>query len=377
MTRVIGIDPGTLSFDLCGLEDDQIFLDTTIASPEISANPQVLIEALQAARPLDLVIGPSGYGLPWVRIEEFSEEDLFLFVLAAEREHRQPTGVEGMYELVAGLREANLPVLFMPGVIHLSTVPAYRKANKIDMGTADKLCCVALGIFDQARHHHLDYYETSFIYVEVGGAFTAVIAVQGGQVVDGLGGSSGPPGFYALGAMDGELGYLLGEFQKKVLFSGGVAYLAGQPTLSPEEAAARLEIDPTVRQAWEALFEGITKSVAAEMTVVPMAREILLSGRLCRIPVVLAELTRRLSHFAPVRRIGGIANIAKEAAQGAALIANGMLKGQLVDLVDTMRLREARGTVLDYIHVDAAEELKQKYLKSFHIPTPNPHLPFR
>ena len=173
MTRVVGIDPGTLSFDLCGLEDGHVFLDTTIASHEIATSPQILIEALHAARPIDLVIGPSGYGLPWVRLEEFSAEDLFLLTLNDERDHGQSSGVGGMRQLIAGLRETDLPVLFMPGVIHLTSVPAFRKANKIDMGTADKLCCAALGVFDQARHHHLPYSETSFIYVEVGGAFTA------------------------------------------------------------------------------------------------------------------------------------------------------------------------------------------------------------
>jgi predicted butyrate kinase (DUF1464 family) len=241
-------------------------------------------------------------------------------------------------------------------------VPEHRKANKIDMGTADKLCCLAVGIFDQARRYHIAYRETSFIFVEVGGAYTAVMAVRGGQVVDGLGGSSGAPGYYSLGAMDGELAYLLGQFPKSVLFSGGVANMTGQPTLSPEEALALSETDPAIGRAWEALFEGVTKCVAAEMTVVPTVREILISGRLCRIPAVREELAERLSRFAPVHRISGIAQTAKEAAQGAALIADGMMGGQFADLVETMRLKEAKGTVLDYLHVSLTDELKQKYL---------------
>ncbi len=97
------------------------------------------------------------------------------------------------------------------------------------MGTADKLCAVALGIFDQSRRLNLDYDATSFIYVELGGAFTAVIAVENGKVVDGLGGTSGPLGYLALGAMDGELAYLLGDFHKELLCSGGMAYIAGHP----------------------------------------------------------------------------------------------------------------------------------------------------
>jgi len=180
--------------------------------------------------------------------------------------------------------------------------------------------------------------------------------------VDGLGGSSGGPGYQALGSLDGELAYLLGTFPKSVLFSGGVAHMAGQPELSPEDLLAQRETEPAVRRAWAALFEGIAKSVAAEMTVVPTAREIILSGRLCRMPAIREELAQRLNRFAPVRPISGIAETAKEAAQGAALIADGMAGGQFAELVETMRLKEARGTVLDYLHVSLVDELRQKYL---------------
>jgi predicted butyrate kinase (DUF1464 family) len=366
MTRVIGIDPGTVSFDLCGLEDGHIFLDTTIPSAEIAANPEALTHVLNEARPLDLIIGPSGYGLPWVNIETFAERELFLFILADERERARVSVLGGMGDMITSLKAANLPVLFMPGVIHLPTVPEYRKANKIDMGTADKLCCLALGIFDQARQHQIGFDETSFIFVEGGGAYTAVMVVNNGQVIDGLGGSSGGPGFYALGTIDGELAYLLGTFPKEVLFSGGVAHQAGQPTQSPEALLALRETDRAVHQAWEALFEGIAKSVAAEIIVLPKPREIILSGRLCRIPEVRAELERRLNHFAPVRWISGIAETAKEAAQGAALIADGMAGGQFANLVETMQLKEAQGTVLDYLYLNQAQELRQKYLKPTH-----------
>lgn len=362
MARVIGIDPGTLSFDLLGLEDGNVFLDLTIPSAELAANPQKLVDALNDAKPLDLVIGPSGYGLPWVSIEEFSEQDLFLFILADARERDHISVLGGMADMIASLKETDLPIVFMPGVIHLPTIPAYRKANKIDLGTADKLCCLALGVYDQARQHQIPYEETSFIFAEVGGAYTAVMAVQDGRVVDGLGGSLGGVGYYSLGGMDGELAYLLGTFHKDLLFSGGVAYIAGQPTLAPEELLQLGAEDAAVAQAWEAIYEGVEKSVAAELTAVPEPREILLSGRLCRSDVFRDELSRRLQKFGPVRRVSSIANVAKEAAQGAALIADGMAGGPFADLVETMQLREASGTVFDHLHVNAADALRQKYL---------------
>ncbi len=361
MSRVIGIDPGTISFDLCGLEHGAVFLDASIPSTEIAANPQILIDHLVSAKPLDLIIGPSGYGLPWVSIEEFSQRDLFLFIL---KKRGRVSVLGGMSKIIKLMKKSGLPIIFMPGVIHLSSVPAYRKANKIDMGTADKLCCAVLGVFDQARQLAIPYNQTSFIFVEVGGAYTAVIAVAKGQVVDGLGGTIGGPGFYSLGMMDGELAYLLGDFGKEVLFSGGAAYIAGRPELSPEEAAGLRVTDKQLKQGWEAIIEGVVKSVAAEMTAAPAAKEILLSGRLCRIPAIRDELTARLSRFAPVRRVKGITQGAKEAAQGAALIADGLAGGQFSDLVQTMNLKEAQGTVLDYLHIRGAQELKRRYLGS-------------
>ena len=78
-----------------------------------------------------------------------------------------------------------MPVYFTPGVIHLKTVPAYRKWNKFDMGTADKVCCVALGIKDQSERLSISLEETSFIYVEVGYGFTATIAIEGGKLLMG------------------------------------------------------------------------------------------------------------------------------------------------------------------------------------------------
>ncbi len=362
MARTIGIDPGTVSFDVCGLDDGRVFLDTSLPSPEFAANPQTLIDLLQSAQPVDLIAAPSGYGLPLVPIEKFGDQERFLFTLVDESERGRIPVLGGMGKMIPLMKVSGLPLLFIPGVIHLPTVPEHRKANKLDMGTADKLCCLALGIYDQARHYGISYQETSFIFAEVGGAYTAVMAVAGGKVVDGLGGTVGGLGYYSLGSMDAELAYLLGGFHKELLFTGGAAYVAGRPELSPEDFADLAEKDERARMAWEALMEGVVKSVAAELVTVPNPREILISGRLCRTEKIRQELTRRLSTFGPVRRVDGFARVAKEAAQGAALIADGLAGGPYAGLVEVMEIRGAAGTVLDHLHVRDSAAIKQKYL---------------
>src|SRR5260370_33331938 len=83
MPRVIGIDPGTVSIDLCGLDDGRVFLDRSVPTADALADPAGFVALLEHAGPLDLIAGPSGYGLPLRRAAEASEEDLRLAVLAA------------------------------------------------------------------------------------------------------------------------------------------------------------------------------------------------------------------------------------------------------------------------------------------------------
>jgi predicted butyrate kinase (DUF1464 family) len=364
MARALGVDPGTVSFDVCGRDGDQVILDQTLPTAEVSARPEHLVDVLRSAGVVDIVVGPSGYGLPWVSIEDVGPAEIDLMMLGEERSRPGESIVPGMNRIVSALRQSGLPIRFAPGVIHLATVPEHRKVNRIDMGTADKLCAVALGVWDQSRRFGVRYDETSFIFVEMGGAFAAVIAVEGGLVVDGSGGTSGAMGYRSLGAMDGELAYLLGAFPKGSLATGGVAWVAGTPDGTPEELISLLPSEDRVAVAWEAFLEDLVKRVAAEMTVVGVPREILLSGRLSRIPQVRDRVTRGLSSFAPVRALEGFARVSKEAAQGAALIGQGLMGGPLEDLVESMRLREARGSVLDHLYVVGAEDVRRRHLET-------------
>jgi predicted butyrate kinase (DUF1464 family) len=362
MARAIGIDPGTVSFDLCGLEGSHLFLDETIPTEELASNPQPLVDLLQRAGSVDMIIGPSGYGLPWVSVQELDSREKALLLLSRKEDEDRDTIIGGLGRVLSLLKASGLPIYLAPAVIHLSTVPAHRKVNRIDMGTCDKVCAVALGVYDQARQLDISCEQTSFLYVELGGAFTAIIAVDGGAIVDGIGGTSGSLGYLASGAMDGEVAYLLGDSPKGTLASGGVAYVAGEPNASPERLIARASADNRCSLAWDAFAESLVKGVGSLMTVVPSPTEILLSGRLCRIPPILQRVEESLTPFAPVRRVRGFAQVAKEAAQGAALIAEGLAGGKNEGLVGAMRLREADGSVLDHLYLTGSQALRDEYL---------------
>lgn len=353
MPRVVGIDPGTVSFDILGLQDGEAFLERSVPTPEVARRPETLLGALQAALPLDLIAGPSGYGLPLVPIAAVGERELNLLCLAQPGDE-SPIG--GLRTLVRLLREARLPVIFTPGVIHLPTVPAHRKVNRIDLGTADKVCAAAAAIEEQRRRLDVPYAETSFVLVELGGAFTAVLSVEAGRIVGGQGGSSGPLGYLACGALDGEVACLLGGVSKKTVFSGGVAFVAGNPDAAPEALALRQ--DEAWRLARDAFVESLVRAVAGELAVASPPREILLSGRLSRIPGFREPVVAALSRLGPVRCLD-VGTKVKEAARGAALIADGLAAGRYRELVEVMRLREARGTVLDQLYLTGADEVRR------------------
>ncbi|HSL96834.1 MAG TPA: DUF1464 family protein [Thermoleophilia bacterium] len=371
MSRVLGIDPGTVSFDVCGRDGDEVFLDATLATVEVGADPMGLVDVLRAAGPVELIVGPSGYGLPWTHAADVGPEELDLLLLAGDGDGSRGSIVRGMGRLLLALRDSGLPVCFAPGVVHLPTVPDHRKVNRIDMGTADKLCAAALGVWDQARRLALPYDETSLLYVELGGAFTAVVAVEGGAVVDGSGGTCGAMGYRALGAMDGELAFLLGGFAKDTLATGGMAWVAGRPDAAPEEVVAAAAEDGRAAAALDAFLEDLLKRVAGHVAVTGEPREVVLSGRLVRVPALRDAVAGRLERFAPVREAGGFAEHASEAAQGAALIAQGLLGGGAEEaLVDALRLREARGSALDHLYIAEADALRRRHPQSRRVSSP-------
>jgi predicted butyrate kinase (DUF1464 family) len=343
MTRVVGIDPGTVSIDVCGMTDGQLYLDRSWPTEEALAHPDGFIEFLTQSGLPDLIAGPSGYGLPLLRAAEATEADLRLAFLAAPDE---PGGITGLRGLAKRLSASGLPVVYLPGIIHLDTVPDHRKINRVDLGTADKLCAAVLGIHDQSQRLGCRWEEVSFILVELGGAFTAAVAVERGLIVDGIGGTSGPIGWRAAGALDGEVAFLAGSISKAALFQGGVTSLVQR---EPAKAST----------AMEAYLEGAGKAVRQLRCSAPSAREILLSGRNAAEPAIQQRLAADLADLGPVRMLAGFAARTKQGAQGAALLADGLAGGVHAELVSRLRIREAKGTVLDHLVFIPPEAARQ------------------
>jgi predicted butyrate kinase (DUF1464 family) len=300
--------------------------------------------------PYDLVYGPSGYGLPLVPAAEVGEHELSEMVLVRPDEARAEAGIGGMRSLLRSLARSGLPVVFGPGVIHLSSVPPHRKYNRIDLGTADKVCAAAYAIVDQSTRSAIAPHETAMILLELGGAFSAALAIAGGQVVDGVGGSSGPLGVRAAGALDGELAYLLGPaLRKQTLYTGGALDPAGALAITDLES---LWSAPAYAEGWTALIESVAKAVRGLLVSVPTPHEVVVSGRLARVGGLIAALAASLGDVAPV--VALTPGRASEAAHGAALLADGLAGGRSAPLVELLKLRESSGSALDHLRIDGA-----------------------
>jgi predicted butyrate kinase (DUF1464 family) len=218
------------------------------------------------------------------------------------------------------------------------------------MGTADKVCAAAYAIADQSSRLGIAAEQSSMVLLELGGAFTAALAIDAGQIVDGMGGSSGPLGARAVGALDGEVAYLLAPvLRKDTLYSGGALDPAG--TLETADLDA-LWASADLAEGWTALREAAAKAVRALLVSVPAPREIVVSGRLARLPALVAGLAGLLEDVAPVASL--VPGRASAAAHGGALLADALAGGRHAGLADALRLRESSGTALDNLRVIGA-----------------------
>jgi len=231
-------------------------------------------------------------------------------------------------------------------VIHLPTVPRWRKFNKIDMGTADKMCIGAFSVEMVSQKKGVSYSEVNHIVVELGGGYNGLITIEEGRIVNGIGGTLFPgPSFMNAGAMDGEIAYLLRGFEKTLLFQGGASYLTGSESLPIEDFTGESYPD-----AFSAFTEGILFAVCSQRALLG-SREIYLSGRLTKYEKIYHPVKVCLEELGySVSPLPALSNRSKAAAQGYAMVGNGLYGGCYQPLVKHMMIDRAEGSVLDYVY---------------------------
>jgi predicted butyrate kinase (DUF1464 family) len=323
MSRVVGVDPGTSSLDLLLLVDGLAAAQHRFAPTALQGDADCLNSLLEAWAPIDLIAGPSGYGLPLIYRENIDLATIDLMALTRPHDRGKSVGVLGFRSWVQAFLETPWPLVFLPGGIHLPTIPEHRKLNKIDMGTPDKVAVAGLAIHsDQDRH-------SSFAVIEVGSAFTALLVIQDRRLVDASAGTCGPIGLKSSGVWDGEAAYWLGPLTKADLFRGGWTDMG--------------------THADEAFGESLRKHVAALRAVTPFDFAYISGASLDRphVRMMVENALKSLVDIAPLPSIDGA--WVKHASQGAALLADGLAGGAHLRLVEDLALRHASGTILDYL----------------------------
>ncbi|MEM4868203.1 MAG: DUF1464 family protein [Ignisphaera sp.] len=375
MVRVIGTDSGTKSYDIFGFDDEsgEILVDESIPRDEMVRDPSIIIKRLKQidnVYRIDAIVASSGYGMPLKLARDATDEEIAMATFVTENDVKRGLRILGLRKLMKMLKEdkqLNEKTYFTPGVIHLPTVPRYRKINRIDMGTSDKIYSVALAIARHAEAKNISYSSVNLITVEVGFAYTSAIAVKCGEIVDALAGTSGFPSYLGGGFIDGEIFYAVAnavEVSKEVLFRGGAAYLSNiDPFRTPIEMFIEME-----DEGYRLMLESIAKDISVLM-VSTEPDSIYFSGRFTRVKKFMEDLSRYLEEnlFKKFRespmivKLESRGRIAKEAAEGAAIIASGIVGGRYKELVNVLRLRESSGTIFDYINIVDREKLIEKY----------------
>ncbi len=314
----VGIDAGTKSYAVYIFETDEHF---EFDSQDVRKNPEDFVNFLEDIR-MDCGAGLSGYGLPVKRMDEVTEREFFEMTLNMEKD--RTIGMRRVIELV---RSRRIPVFTVPGVIHLQTVPEYRKINRIDMGTYDKVCSTAYVLYKYGI-------EESFVLAELGYGFNAFVAAKNGKIVDGIGGTSGFPGYRSISAIDGELACLMGVVRKDVLFMGGLeSYF--------EERG--IDFDEKIYAEW------VLKGINAVNTSLNADR-VYLSGRFSKKALKAVAERFEVIHLDEDGK--------KISAVGAGIIASGYAGGEGKEVVDRLELLKAKGSVFDHITGDIRKLLK-------------------
>lgn len=364
--------------DIVAIEESdggfRVVYEEAIPRMLVVKNPGIIVERLSMLvreNNVSSIAVSSGYGVPLKRAQEAGREEIRAATFIHRGDEERGLRILGLRRAMELLAESDLPVWFTPGVVQLPTVPEWRKLNKIDMGTSDKVYSAAAALREEVEDRGTPVEEADIIVLEVGYAYTAALALESGRIVDGIGGTAGFTGYMGAGAWDSEVAYLAAfiepGFSKERLFEGGAAALlgGGWPPPPPEEVAERAARgDERARLVIEALAEAAAKDVLALLASV-RPRRVYVTGRWWRVEAFRRALGEKLAPL--LSRLGaeatglGYRGTAKEAALGAALIANGLAGGRYEWIVETLRLRESRGTVFDHIVVGGLSERARRY----------------
>ena len=374
--RVLGVDPGTKTFDIVVIENDVVKAEKSIETAVIARDPSVLVSAVEELE-VDYIAAPSGYGVPVTRGDEVLNPRRFaveILLLSTEEDIKR--GVEAgeagiwVYDALAKVVEYLVKtyssrVLFLPSVILLPTVPTYRKLNKIDMGTVDKLAATFLATYSYSQRESLDYSSVNIVIAELGFGYSAVIAVNSGRVVDGIGGTYASVGTLTAGSLDLESVVRVERWDRWDVFYGGIFYYVNTFNMNTLAEAFEKSEEP-LASVFRGFVEAVAKDIMRALVASPRAEVVVLTGRHSKVELVRKLLREFIRDIEVIRAqpLRG-AEISKEGAQGYASIGEGVIGGFFKDLVEHMEIKRACGTTADYLVHGKLKRFKERIQSTY------------
>jgi predicted butyrate kinase (DUF1464 family) len=81
-----------------------------------------------------------------------------------------------------------------------------------------------------------------------------------------------------------------------------------------------------------------------------------LAGRGSELQYIKDKIISSINIGAPVKLMNSYSSLSKRAAQGAAFIANGLLGGEFEPIVRNLKIKDAKGSILDDIFIPFDKE---------------------
>jgi predicted butyrate kinase (DUF1464 family) len=174
-----------------------------------------------------------------------------------------------------------------------------------------------------------------------------------------------------MGAIDGELAYAMASaepyFTKLRLFQGGISDYLGYDNI---ERLNDIQLrDEKSNRALKLFVESILKDLSVMMVSNNNPERIYISGRFTRYDSIFTYIKENIENYlkgfsikAEVVRLNGLGKISKEAASGAAVLANGIANGIYRDIFETLNIKESEGSIFDHI---LPNDLRSKIIDYF------------
>ena len=339
--KSLGFDPGSSLWKVAILDDRSLISTQSLGTDRVSAEPESIRRLIDRHKKgLEAIAAPSGFGLPVTTVDKVGEREIRLMTL--KKDETSIVGLTKVIEILKDVQdELGIRCFVLPSVKHLPTVPRWRKINRVDLGTSDKLCAAACALQAISQERLTSYGRTSFVLGEVGSSFVSMICVKEGKIVDGIGGTNAGFGTRASGALDAELAHIWSFPGKAGIYSGGLIDAAG---MSPKEIERSLP-DPKNPRMKLAItrFAECFASDAIAISSRNRVKLFILSSVLGPLVNNVLENAVRGVGLEPVKDLTGEIS----ASIGAAYLANGLIGGRYQTLSESLGLLSAEGSVME------------------------------